>query len=105
MNFQTALLGVRRMSEATRPWVAGGMSAIGLMANAGGTVARAIGRWEERSPVSIVNPTRQDGIEFLRLAPEIGIVTSTARHPLAQANQAPADLRAGRFEGAAVPGP
>jgi len=58
--------------------------------------------WEERSLVSVANLTRQDGIEFLRLAPEIGLVTKTTRYPLAQANQALADLRAGRFEGAAV---
>jgi alcohol dehydrogenase, propanol-preferring len=58
--------------------------------------------WEERQLVSVANLTRQDGIDFLRLAPEIGIVTETTRYPLSQANQALADLRAGRFEGAAV---
>jgi len=58
--------------------------------------------WEERQLVSVANLTRQDGIDFLRLAPEIGIVTKTTRYPLNQANQALADLRAGRFEGAAV---
>ena len=58
--------------------------------------------WEERQLVSVANLTRQDGIEFLRLAPQIGIVTETTRYPLRQANQALADLRAGRFEGAAV---
>ena len=58
--------------------------------------------WEERQLVSVANLTRQDGIDFLRLAPEIGIVTKTTRYPLAQANQALADLRAGRFNGAAV---
>jgi alcohol dehydrogenase, propanol-preferring len=58
--------------------------------------------WEERQLVSVANLTRQDGIDFLRLAPEIGIVTQTTRYPLNQANQALADLRAGRFEGAAV---
>jgi len=58
--------------------------------------------WEERQLVSVANLTRQDGIDFLRLAPEIGIVTETTRYPLNQANQALADLRAGRFEGAAV---
>jgi propanol-preferring alcohol dehydrogenase len=34
--------------------------------------------------------------------PEIGIVTRTTTYPLRQANQALADLRAGRFDGAAV---
>jgi alcohol dehydrogenase, propanol-preferring len=58
--------------------------------------------WEERQLVSVANLTRLDGIEFLRLAPQIGIVTEITRYPLDQANQALADLRAGRFEGAAV---
>jgi alcohol dehydrogenase, propanol-preferring len=58
--------------------------------------------WEERQLVSVANLTRQDGIDFLRLAPEMGIVTQTTPYPLNQANQALADLRAGRFEGAAV---
>jgi len=58
--------------------------------------------WEERQLVSVANLTRQDGIDFLRLAPEIGIVTETTRYPLIRANQALADLRAGRFDGAAV---
>jgi propanol-preferring alcohol dehydrogenase len=52
--------------------------------------------------LSVANLTRQDGIDFLRLAPEIGIVTKTTSYPLNQANQALADLRAGRFDGAAV---
>jgi len=58
--------------------------------------------WEERQLVSVANLTREDGIDFLRLAPKIGIVTRTTRYPLGQANKALADLRAGRFEGAAV---
>jgi alcohol dehydrogenase, propanol-preferring len=58
--------------------------------------------WEERQLVSVANLTRQDGMDFLRLVPEIGIVTKTTSYPLNQANQALSDLRAGRFEGAAV---
>jgi alcohol dehydrogenase, propanol-preferring len=58
--------------------------------------------WEERQLLSVANLTRQDGLEFLRLVPQIGIVTHTTRYALQQANQALADLRAGRFEGAAV---
>jgi propanol-preferring alcohol dehydrogenase len=58
--------------------------------------------WEERQLVSVANLTRQDGLDFLRLAPEIGIVTQTTRYRLQQANQALVDLRAGRFDGAAV---
>jgi len=58
--------------------------------------------WEERQLLSVANLTRQDGLDFLRLAPDMGIVTKVTRYPLLQANQALADLRAGRFEGAAV---
>jgi propanol-preferring alcohol dehydrogenase len=58
--------------------------------------------WEERQLVSVANLTRQDGIDFLRLAPLIGIITKTTSYPLANANQALADLRAGCFDGAAV---
>ena len=58
--------------------------------------------WEERQLVSVANLTRQDGLDFLRLAPELGIVTKTTRYPLERANEALADIRAGRFDGAAV---
>src|SRR5271165_829089 len=58
--------------------------------------------WEERQLVSVANLTRQDGLDFLRLAPAIGIVTKTTPYALKEANRALADLRAGRFEGAAV---
>jgi propanol-preferring alcohol dehydrogenase len=58
--------------------------------------------WEERQLLSVANLTRQDGIDFLRLTPEMGIITQTTSYPLKQANQALADLRAGRFKGAAV---
>ncbi len=58
--------------------------------------------WQERQIVSVANLTRRDGLDFLALAPKVGIVTSTTRYRLDQANEALADLRAGRFEGAAV---
>ena len=58
--------------------------------------------WQERQLRSVANLTRQDGIDFLGLAPQVGIVTHTRPYALAQANQALADLRAGRFDGAAV---
>jgi propanol-preferring alcohol dehydrogenase len=58
--------------------------------------------WEERELLSVANLTRQDGLDFLRLAPRVNIVTHTTTYPLASANAALADLRAGRFEGAAV---
>jgi alcohol dehydrogenase, propanol-preferring len=58
--------------------------------------------WEERELVSVANLTRKDGAEFLKLAPQIGIATRTTPYALDRANEALADLRAGRFEGAAV---
>ncbi len=58
--------------------------------------------WEERQLLTVANLTRQDALDFLRQVPQMGIVTKTTRYPLQQANQALADLRAGRFEGAAV---
>lgn len=58
--------------------------------------------WEERQLVSVANLTRKDGIDFLKLAAQIGIVTQTTVYRLNHANEALADLRAGRFEGAAV---
>ncbi len=58
--------------------------------------------WEERQLVSVANLTRQDGIDFLEQVPKIGVVVKTTTYPLQQANQALADLRAGRFDGAAV---
>ena len=58
--------------------------------------------WEERQLLSVANLTRQDGLDFLRQVPQMGIVTKITSYPLQQANEALADLRAGRFEGAAV---
>ena len=58
--------------------------------------------WGERELVSIANLTRRDGTDFLRLAADIGVVCATTPYPLRAANRALADLRAGKFEGAAV---
>lgn len=58
--------------------------------------------WEERQILSVANLTRQDGLDFLALASRIDIVTRTTSYRLDEANQALSDLRAGRFEGAAV---
>ena len=58
--------------------------------------------WKERQLLSVANLTRQDGLDFLALAPQIRIITKTTCYPLQLANEAIADLRAGRFEGAAV---
>jgi propanol-preferring alcohol dehydrogenase len=58
--------------------------------------------WQEREIVSVANLTRQDGIDFLSSVPHWHVVTQTTPYPLRRANEALADLRAGRFEGAAV---
>lgn len=58
--------------------------------------------WEERELVSVANLTRQDGFDFLPLASRIGIKTKTTVYRLTDANLALADLKAGRFDGAAV---
>lgn len=58
--------------------------------------------WEEREIRSIANLTRDDAREFLAVAPRAKVQTATTVYPLARANEALADLRAGRFSGAAV---
>jgi propanol-preferring alcohol dehydrogenase len=58
--------------------------------------------WEERVIRSVANLTRQDGEEFLALAPTIPVRTVTQAYRLDQANEALADLRDGRLTGAAV---
>jgi alcohol dehydrogenase, propanol-preferring len=58
--------------------------------------------WGERMIRSVANLTRQDGEEFLQLAPQIPIKTQVQVFPLAQANEALAALRHGKIEGAAV---
>jgi propanol-preferring alcohol dehydrogenase len=58
--------------------------------------------WHERSIRSVANLTRDDGHEFLALAREVPVRTTITTYPLAQAEQALADLRAGAFEGTAV---
>lgn len=58
--------------------------------------------WEERQLLSVANLTREDATEFLALAPVAGVRATTVPYPLARANEALDDLRAGRFQGAAV---
>jgi propanol-preferring alcohol dehydrogenase len=58
--------------------------------------------WEERQVLSVANLTREDAREFLKVAPQAGVKTEVTRYPLAQANEALADLRDGRLQGAAV---
>jgi propanol-preferring alcohol dehydrogenase len=58
--------------------------------------------WEERHIVSVANLTRADAREFLDVAPKAGVRTEVTRYPLERANDALADLRDGRLQGAAV---
>ena len=58
--------------------------------------------WGERVLRSVANLTRADAEAFLRLAPEVPVVTSTEMFPLEQANVALDRLRHGMLSGAAV---
>jgi len=58
--------------------------------------------WQERELMSVANLTRKDGEEFFGIVPKAGIVTQTVPYPLSRANEALADLRTGRLQGAAV---
>lgn len=58
--------------------------------------------WQERQIISVANLTRADGATFFAFVAKAGIETWTKTYPLDQANNALADLRAGRLEGAAV---
>jgi len=58
--------------------------------------------WGERSLVSVANLTRRDAREFMAVAASAPLDVSATPYPLARANEALADLRAGRVSGAAV---
>jgi propanol-preferring alcohol dehydrogenase len=58
--------------------------------------------WEERILRSVANLTRQDGIEFLNLAPQIPIQTEVDVFPLEKANEALTALREGKINGSVV---
>ena len=58
--------------------------------------------WGERVLRSVANLTRRDAIDFLELAPKVPVKTRVVEYPLAKANAALDDLRAGRLTGAAV---
>jgi alcohol dehydrogenase, propanol-preferring len=58
--------------------------------------------WGERVVRSVANLTRADAEEFLALAPKVPVRTAVQPYPLADANRALADLRAGHLRGAAV---
>jgi alcohol dehydrogenase, propanol-preferring len=58
--------------------------------------------WQEHSVRSVANLTRQDGEEFIALAPEVPVETEIEVYPLAEANRALDDIRHGRVRGTAV---
>jgi propanol-preferring alcohol dehydrogenase len=58
--------------------------------------------WRERTLRSVANATREDGLEFLALAPQVPVRSEVTEYSLARAEDALVDLRAGRFRGAAV---
>ena len=58
--------------------------------------------WGERCVRSVANLTRADGAAFFRRVQDGCVKTSVVTYPLAEANRALADLRAGRIDGAAV---
>jgi propanol-preferring alcohol dehydrogenase len=58
--------------------------------------------YHERKLRSVANLTRKDGHEFLAIAPKVPIKTTITTYELERAEDALADLRAGRFEGTAV---
>jgi len=58
--------------------------------------------WQERQLLSVANLTRDDGIEFFKIAAQAGIRTHTSVFPLRQANEVLTKLRAGQITGAAV---
>jgi alcohol dehydrogenase, propanol-preferring len=58
--------------------------------------------WGERSLRSVANLTREDGHEFLALAPEVPVRTDVEEFPLEQANEALERMRSGRLRGSAV---
>jgi propanol-preferring alcohol dehydrogenase len=58
--------------------------------------------WDERQIRSVANLTRQDGEEFLALAPQVPVKTEVTPYQLKEANQALEDLRKGQIQGAAV---
>jgi alcohol dehydrogenase, propanol-preferring len=58
--------------------------------------------WGERAVRSVANLTRQDGTDFLALAPRVPVRTDIETFPLEQAGEALERLRSGRLRGTAV---
>jgi propanol-preferring alcohol dehydrogenase len=58
--------------------------------------------WNERTIRSVANLTRADGEQFFRRIASLRIETRRTVYPLAEANEALADLRSGKLTGTAV---
>lgn len=58
--------------------------------------------WGERTLRSVANLTREDGEEFMALAPRVPVRTEVEAHPLARAQTTLDRLRSGAVRGAAV---
>jgi propanol-preferring alcohol dehydrogenase len=58
--------------------------------------------WGERSVCSVANLTRDDGVEFMRIASEIHLDPAVQPYPLDQASRALRALADGKLRGAAV---
>jgi len=58
--------------------------------------------WGERMVCSVANLTRKDAEDFMRIAPEVPVHTTTQTFRLDRANDALEQLRSGKLQGAAV---
>jgi propanol-preferring alcohol dehydrogenase len=58
--------------------------------------------WGERAVRSVANLTRQDGVDFLALAPQVPVRSAVETFALQEANTAIDRLRSGEVQGAAV---
>jgi len=58
--------------------------------------------WGERSVRSVANLTREGGVEFLRLVPQVPLRTEVTTFPLDQANEAIEAVRRGTVRGSVV---
>jgi propanol-preferring alcohol dehydrogenase len=58
--------------------------------------------WQEKEIKSVANVARRDIEEFLALAAQIPIIPEVEEYPLADANRALAELKAGIIRGAKV---
>jgi len=58
--------------------------------------------WQEKEIKSVANVTRQDIEKFLDIAAQMNLIPEVEEYPLAEANRALAELKAGKIRGAKV---